>query len=211
MYCTVYLVRHGETDWNVAGKWQGHTDIPLNERGREQALDLRKKLEGVDFAAAYSSDLSRAHETASLVMGDRPITLSVTEHLRELSMGSWEGCVYHDFVAHFQGQGRSVGEITAEEYLSHQLHPEIENYAEAYSRVKNWLISQVDAHLGSTLLVASHGGILRALMYQLDFRSDCRWAASNCSYLKLHIYPTGQVSLMEHEGIHITKEDRLLF
>ena len=61
---TLYLIRHGETDWNVEGRWQGHADVPLNEHGRQQAIQISQQLAGVGLAAIYSSDLQRAQETA---------------------------------------------------------------------------------------------------------------------------------------------------
>jgi probable phosphoglycerate mutase len=69
--CTVYLIRHGETDWNLDGRWQGHSDVPLNPAGRQQALLLARRLadEGVRFNALYSSDLSRAWDTAVAIGG----------------------------------------------------------------------------------------------------------------------------------------------
>ena len=59
---SLYLVRHGETEWNRTGRIQGQSDVPLNERGRRQIGTLAKRLDGFDFSAAYSSDLSRTSE-----------------------------------------------------------------------------------------------------------------------------------------------------
>src|SRR5271167_231879 len=67
-----YIVRHGQTDWNVEKRIQGCTDIPLNDRGREQAFELGKKLKDVDFAFCFSSDLQRAAETARIILSERP-------------------------------------------------------------------------------------------------------------------------------------------
>src|SRR5690606_21641226 len=65
------LARHGETDWNREGRWQGHANVPLNERGREQARELAQRLAGVAIDVIYASDLARAHETALIVAEDR--------------------------------------------------------------------------------------------------------------------------------------------
>jgi broad specificity phosphatase PhoE len=89
---TLLLVRHGETDWNAERRWQGHTDVPLNERGREQARALAEELaaaEAVD--AIYTSDLSRAHSTAEIVGARLGLPVVVDPDLREIDVGSREG------------------------------------------------------------------------------------------------------------------------
>jgi broad specificity phosphatase PhoE len=98
----VFCVRHGETSWNEAGLLQGQTDIPLNDRGRQQArqagvfLAQRHQLDG--FAGYVSSDLSRAFETASLIMAALPAGGSpqTDKRLRETHMGRWQGKTWED-------------------------------------------------------------------------------------------------------------------
>lgn len=90
----VYIVRHGETVWNAAGKLQGNTDIELNETGRALAGELGRKLETVAFDCIYSSPLIRAYETACLIRGHRNIPIVRDERLREISFGDMEGVHY---------------------------------------------------------------------------------------------------------------------
>jgi len=79
----IYITRHGETEWNVAGRIQGHTDVSLSERGREQARMLARRLASVPIDAVYSSDLLRAAETARVAVGEREVPVTFTEELRE--------------------------------------------------------------------------------------------------------------------------------
>ena len=66
----IYLIRHGETEWNSQGRIQGHTDIGLSEIGRSQAVSTAKRLENIKFDAAYSSDLTRTKDTAKVILGN---------------------------------------------------------------------------------------------------------------------------------------------
>ena len=88
----VLLARHGETSWNVDGRYQGQTfDIPLSSAGRAQAGALGRRLAGVDLCRAVASPLLRARETAELALGDRACPLLLDPRLVEISHGAWEG------------------------------------------------------------------------------------------------------------------------
>lgn len=88
----LYLVRHGQTEWNRLGRLQGRSDIPLNEAGREAARETGEKLANINFSVIYSSPLKRAAETAELIRGNRKIPLRTDDRLLEMAFGVWEGC-----------------------------------------------------------------------------------------------------------------------
>jgi broad specificity phosphatase PhoE len=144
---TIYLVRHGETDWNAQERWQGHADTPLNECGRRQARELAGRLADVPFAAAYASDLSRARETAEIVVAGRAVMLQIDPRLREIDVGSWQGLT----TAEIDGRERSDGET-------------IEAFRE---RVLGALEAIAAANAGETVLVVAHGGCVRTVQRQL--------------------------------------------
>ena len=87
----LYIVRHGETDWNNEKKLQGRSDVPLNDYGRELAYITAEALKDVSYDAIYSSPLIRAYETATILKGDRDIDIIKDERLREMCFGEYEG------------------------------------------------------------------------------------------------------------------------
>lgn len=95
----LYLIRHGQTDWNVEQRWQGQSDISLNATGRQQAAGLAAELTTVNFSAIYSSDLSRAYETAVALSRIKGIPIKRDPRLREIHQGEWQGLRESDIQA----------------------------------------------------------------------------------------------------------------
>ena len=85
------LIRHGRTDWNVQGRVQGRTDIPLDETGLRQAAAVARRLSGIRLNAIYTSPLRRAHDTAKAVAAFHDCDIYVSEKLTEINFGAWEG------------------------------------------------------------------------------------------------------------------------
>ena len=98
----LFIFRHGQTDWNAAGRFQGHIDVPMNDTGREQARALIEPLSGADLQAILSSDLQRAAETARIVAeGLGGVPVFKTPGLREANLGSAQGLTRDEIVARF--------------------------------------------------------------------------------------------------------------
>jgi len=93
------LARHGETDWNRLGRWQGQADIPLNSTGREQAIALAARLRKESLAAIYSSTLRRAVETAQEVAALHRMNVCRDARFNELKLGAWEGLTRREIAA----------------------------------------------------------------------------------------------------------------
>jgi broad specificity phosphatase PhoE len=93
---SLYLIRHGETPWNVEGRYQGQMDPELTARGREQARVAAEELQKIGFAAIYSSDLARAHQTAQALADVTGLPIQKDARLREIHQGEWQGVLYTD-------------------------------------------------------------------------------------------------------------------
>jgi probable phosphoglycerate mutase len=152
---TILLARHGETDWNRQGRFQGHADPPLNETGRAQAAELAAELEGVGLAAVYSSPLGRALETAQLVAAEHGLEPVAVDALREVDVGSWEGLTRAEVEARFPEQ--------LARWLDYdQGWEDGESYEEMGRRVVAALLELAAAHEGERILGVTHGGPIRA-------------------------------------------------
>ena len=157
---SLYLVRHGETTWNIEGRAQGHVDTPLNEVGRRQAELAATRLAGVPFAAAYSSDLPRALEAARLLIKERSTHLCAAADLRELSYGEWEGVTYGEVQARYPALYAELmsGDVTF-------APPDGESVEDLVHRVGALQERLRRTHReGENVLVVGHGGSLRALL-----------------------------------------------
>jgi broad specificity phosphatase PhoE len=156
----LFVARHGETEWNVHGRWQGHTDIPLNDRGRAQARELAAVLRPHGLAGAVSSDLSRARETAEIVASALGFALAYQDAgLRERGFGIFEGltreqCEQQHPAAWQAWQKDRLTPAGAE--TKEALAARVVTAAERVAR-------QVATHDAPALLV-THGGALRALV-----------------------------------------------
>ena len=167
----IILARHGETDWNLERRWQGHSDRPLNETGRAQAEELAEQLAGEPISAVYSSDLVRAHETARIVAERLGLDVVAVPGLRERQFGTWEG----------------LRDVEVERlYPGLRNPPDGETRDELLRRVLESLEAIAAAHADETVLVVSHGGPIRALLrHRADPRHEER--AGNCSVFDLEV------------------------
>jgi broad specificity phosphatase PhoE len=161
-------VRHGRTAWNAERRFQGHTDIPLDIEGRTQAAALGVLLRHERFDAAVSSDLSRAVETADLILGDRDLPLRLDPGWREMNFGVWEGLSWPEIVARYPHLG------AASETSPHSYDAEGgETFDELCVRI-GAAAQRVIADLPSdgSALITTHAGPLHALLRVLLGDSD---------------------------------------
>lgn len=158
----IYLVRHGETTWNAEGRWQGTLDIPLGEVGHQQAQALAKHLKDRPIAAIYSSDLSRARDTAELLSRAKGLEIQTDARLRELDFGVFQGLTHDEIRAKYPEEEREL----FVDYLDFVL-PEGESRRAVQARVYEMWQEVVRRHPNSEVVVMSHGGPVRLLLLKL--------------------------------------------
>ena len=164
-YCRIYIVRHGETEWNVLRKIQGTTDIPLNETGKKQAELITKRFASVQFAMAFSSDLLRAKQTAEIIAAQHKLTVIAKKILQEKNFGEMEGKHQNDMIEAY----RIYEKLTREEIGKHKIAQGAETDEEVISRILTFLRETALVYKGKNVLIVSHGGIIRLLLIWLGF------------------------------------------
>ncbi len=154
------FVRHGETPWNVTLQYQGQGNVPLNERGQEQARRAAGRLRRYEVAALYSSDIVRAWQTAEIVgaaLGRTPVAMP---ELREIDVGQWEGHTPEELYRRFPDH---MAEYKRDPARTVRIGGE--SYAQLQARALVALNNLQETHQqGETIVAVSHGGTIRALL-----------------------------------------------
>lgn len=161
---TVYLARHGQTEWNRIGRWQGATDIPLSDVGRAQALLLADRLRDRAIARVHASQLSRALETAQIIAARLGAPApNVDPRLRERGYGAFEGLTREECAERFPG--------VWEQYLADRraVPPGAEPQAQVTERITA-AMTEIATEAGrqsdsGPILVISHGGVIRSFIH----------------------------------------------
>lgn len=162
---TIYLTRHGQTEWNVEHRMQGHQDSPLTELGVRQAEWLERGLAGVTIDAVYASPSSRALRTAEIIRGGREIPLLTEDAFMEIGMGIWEGSISDE-----------LEELYPEQYGYFWHDPgqykvkDSETFAEVKARALNKLGDIVSGHDGQSVLIVTHTVVIKLLMAHFEGR-----------------------------------------
>ena len=182
MATTIVLVRHGETDWNLEGRFQGHADTSLNATGRTGARRLAAELASEPVAALYSSPLARALETARIVGGMLDLDVRVESSLSEIDVGSWQGLTRTEIEAgHPAGYRRWLDGAAGWEHG--------ESYEALAARVVPALVGIGRVHDGRVVVAVTHGGPIRAAL-RAARGPDARLGGGsigNCAHVRIAI------------------------
>lgn len=162
---TFYLIRHGTTEWNEKKLIQGHLDSPLTETGLIEVKNLSKKLRKIKFDLVFSSDLLRAKRTAEILTLERNLEIKTTELLRERNFGRLEGkpnVEFRQWVDEYE-------KLTGKQKYTYKLYPEAESDEEMVKRFLTFVREIAVGYPGKTVLVVTHGGIIRTSLVKFGF------------------------------------------
>lgn len=207
-----YLIRHGETEWNVAGRLQGHSDSPLTINGRQQVKNTAKRLQHVPFKKIYTSDLGRAVQTAQILAQEHAITYESNPQLREVSFGTFEGMDAHAYQNQIRDMHKQREILPFEESLHFRIHPTFETMYETSERMLNTLRSLKKVHQDETIAIVTHGGTMRHTLLRVlevhvsDLPPNC---IGNAAYFSL-LLEKNKFILGEMEGIQVPEGDKKL-
>jgi len=155
MPTTIFLVRHGATDWNINKRAQGHADIDLNAEGYRQAVTAAQELGHLQIDAVYSSDLKRALDTAQPIASAHGLEVNLDKRLREIDQGEWEGLTVDEIMERWPDLWGPARHYNA--------RPGGESPQQVRDRALAAIEDVVASHPDECVVVVSHGGTIRWL------------------------------------------------
>ena len=175
----LYLIRHGETDYNNALRFQGQTDIPLNQKGIEQAEKVAGFLKDVPLQAIFTSSLQRARTTAEIIGRAKGLEPQATDALREMSFGIWENMNSKDIQKKYAKEWKDFFASPAKTKI-----PEGESMSDVQKRAYPEVQRILDQYPEGDVAFIAHGGIIRVLictMLGLDLNRSWHLHVGNAS------------------------------
>lgn len=188
----LYLIRHGETEWNKNGRFQGHVDIELSEEGLKQGELVSKKLEKINFKGIYTSDLKRAYRTAEIIAKPLNLPLKELEGLKEINVGIWGGMTL-----------KEIKESYGEEFKKWNTDSEYrvekgESFNDLTLRVAEAITNIMENHKGETICIVTHGGAIKSFigsLLELSNPSKRKFFIENCSITIVKMKEDGKLVL----------------
>jgi broad specificity phosphatase PhoE len=187
-YCTIYLVRHGQTEWNEKHIIMGQKDSPLTKLGLSQATSTAQELKNIQFDAIFSSDSLRAKRTAEIVKRERNLIIQTSELLRERSHGHFEGKYVSEYMKEVCDLYQKFDKLPEEEKMIFKFSEDMESDQQLITRVINQLREIALSFPNKKVLVVTHGGCIRTLLLKLGYATREKLqpgSFSNAGYVKL--------------------------
>ena len=194
----LYIVRHGETEWNVIKRFQGQLNTPLTEKGIKKLKETGKKLENVLFDEVYTSELGRTVASAEIILNENngyknnKLELQKLAELNEVYFGVWQGLTYEEVFLKYPEEGNNyfynVKNYKAENVEAEKLEDALERFLKGINKI-------LDSHESGNILVVTHGTVLEMFMNYVAnnsiFDIDERTLMGNGGY-KIFSYKDGK-------------------
>lgn len=191
----VYMIRHGETDWNKAHRLQGWSDIPLNERGRAQAACAAKMMASVPLDVIYTSPLKRAVETAEIIRGKRAVPVISEKGFIEINLGRWDGHSPDEMDELYPGQYDIWRSTPGDVHIDGG-----ESFAAVQERAWKSFLSMTEKNKGKHILLVSHMGCLSTILFKIaGYGLNDLWKhpIGNCALCRVDIGEEGTMHIGE--------------
>ncbi|WP_280770786.1 histidine phosphatase family protein [Salipaludibacillus daqingensis] len=170
---TIYVTRHGETEWNRENRLQGWKDSPLTTKGVENAVKLGKRLQTTDINAIYTSPSERALHTAEHISRGRDIPINKNSSLKEIYFGDWEGKNKDEITRNSSVEFSNFWR--APHLYNHELHNG-EGLTDFKHRVRKVIQELINNHNHERILVVTHAVVIRAIMsYMMEIPTEKMW------------------------------------
>ena len=194
----LYIVRHGETEWNVIKRFQGQLNTPLTEKGMEKLRETGKKLENVLFDEVYTSELGRTVASAEIILNEnrgyrnKKLELKKLAELNEVYFGVWQGLTYEEVLLKYPEEGNNYF-YDVKNYKAENV--EAENLKDALERFLKGINKILNIHKSGNILVVTHGTVFEMFMNYVAndsiFDIDERTLMGNGDY-KVFSYKDGK-------------------
>lgn len=166
-YCTLYIMRHAETEANASGILG--SDTVLTEKGKEQAKKAAERFKDIHFDTVYTSDLIRTQQTAEFITLERKIAFKATNAIRERYYGKLEGSSFEEYRAVLKEHLEKIKDMSDDQRIQQRMVEGMETEENVISRLITFLREIALAYPGKNVLIVSHGNVMRVLLTHLGF------------------------------------------
>ncbi|MGL4847597.1 MAG: histidine phosphatase family protein [Clostridium sp.] len=200
---TIYLTRHGQTEWNLEKRLQGRGNSPLTEFGVERAKELSKRVSTMKIDKIYTSPIERAYKTAEIVKGNKEIEFLSEEGLMEMSFGDFEGQKIDDLFKIDKNFDMNLIMTGNTEIKA----PNGETLKEVRERVKAFMDRVIKEDDEKTIMIVTHGITLKALMHYFKDEEANTEVMGQATLTKILVENENVKIEFKNDGSHFTKEN----
>lgn len=201
---TVYLTRHGQTEWNIEKRLQGHGNSPLTESGLRGAKELSKRLENINIERIYTSPIERAYKTAIILKGNKNIDVVKHEGLKEMNFGDFEGKITEDVMK--ENPDWNINLIMQGNLEMRA--PNGETLAEVRERVSKAMDEIIKDNEGKTILIVGHGITLKAIMNYFKDKDVNNEVMGQTTLTKVNVDGENFNIEFKNDGSHFTIKEK---